>query len=115
MRKAIGFAIKLGVSQMVASVAERNCIGRARGLFLEQLVDQAIVRIIGRGDVEEPRDLVKFGFAHQRQCGDRLAHVARHRCQHRPEMVDPAFDRRGVEQVAHVVDIARDPASRFVQ
>src|SRR5436853_87614 len=83
---------------------ERQCVGRAGGLGLEEIVNRTVVRVGGwcRGRVEE--QLLLLGSSKQRQGGQELGWVGGDAVEQGLEMAEQTGNRAGLEQVGAIVE-----------
>ena len=72
VRQLVGARVELAIGQLLVLEHHRHGIGGARGLLFEQLVDAAILRVVGRRVVPFDQQLLAFRLGEQRQLADAL-------------------------------------------
>ncbi len=103
VRETVGALLQFAVAEREAAVFERDRLGRAGRLRLEQRAQARLARIVGAGGVPAVEDLFSLGRRQHVQ----LAHGARavllQRVEHRAQcLLDVAGDARAVERVDHM-------------
>ncbi len=110
MRQLVGARVEVGVAERAGLGDQRDRVGCASGLLLEQFGHAALVRVVDGGVVPAVHDQRGLGVGQHRQLGDGSGRVVGQRAQQRGQ---PRGHRRhgpGVEQVGVVLDQHVEPA-----
>ena len=103
------------VGQLLIFEDHRYGVGRPLRLFLEQLVQAAVARIIPRCGVPLHQQLLPLRVAQERQFGNPLVGIGDDPVQEPAVVIRQTLDCSGVEQGGAVEDLSPQPAAAFLQ
>src|SRR5437588_528583 len=113
MGELVGAAVQLRVREGLASERGGNGIRRCSRLQLDELVDASIARVVGGGGVPVNEDLLERVVIEDGQAIGGLSGVVGDAVKQGFEVIQPASDGFGVEEVGVVVTIHQEAVWRF--